>query len=180
MTSRDTTKHISSQELEAGPSHSGWPDGQADMFGQEAVRVSRSQQRLEGLAREQTMSAIYGPSGSGLSLQDRLNGSLVSRLPLPALGLIASAMTWKQSVTPSGRRFFRLSVSAKTISDIGFTLRATPTATANQDAPSMMKHKGCRGIEVTPKSWCERMGYPLEWLYEGLAMPSSRKSRQSL
>ena len=76
---------------------------------------------------------------------------------------VASAMTWKPWVIPSGRQFYRLTVSRKTILENGFTLLATPTRTANQAAPSMRKHPGCIGIEVTPQKWRTRMGYPAEW-----------------
>lgn len=50
--------------------------------------------------------------------------------------------------------------------DFGYL--ATPTATANQSAPSMMKHPGCRNFvevfgEVSPSAFEYLMGWPLGW-----------------
>ena len=50
--------------------------------------------------------------------------------------------------------------------DFGYL--ATPTATANQSAPSMMKHPGCRNFvevfgEVSPSAYEYLMGWPLGW-----------------
>ncbi len=178
MTSEDTPKPTSSQGSADGRSPFDWPDGLTiDLFGQVRARVKLSQARLEA----EMSQTICGPTGIPSSLQIALEKSLASRLPLKSIGLMASAMTWMHWVTLSGRRFFRLSVSAKTMRALGFTLRATPTATANQASPSMAKWVGCAGIEVTPQTWCQRMGFPAEWLScAPSATPSSHKSRQSL
>lgn len=46
---------------------------------------------------------------------------------------------------------------------------ATPTATANQWAPSMQKHPGCRelvriyGPEAYPEAFEQLMGWPIGW-----------------
>jgi hypothetical protein len=124
-----------------------------------------------------TLSLTGGLYGSPSSLQDGLERCLASRLPLPVVGLLASAMTWKPWDMPSGRPISRLSVSARTIYALGFTLRATPTATANQACPSMQKHPGCRGLEVSPEEFCRRMGLPPEWLS---CAPSGTRSTASL
>jgi len=147
-----------------------------DLFGQVHAPVRYSQARLEA----GTSRTISGRHGSPSSLQVALEKSLASRLPTKALGLIASAMIWTHWVTKSGRRFFRLSVSEKTMRARGFILWATPTATANQACASMAKWPGCRGIEVSLEAWCHRMGYPREWLSLAPSeTPSSLKSRRN-
>lgn len=172
----DTPNATSSPGLGDGASHSEWRDGPTiDLFGQVVVPVRFSLARLEAA----TPRKIFGRHGYPSSLQCALEKSLANRLPIRGLGSIASAMTWVHWVTKSGRRFFRLSASERTMRALGFTLWATPTATANQACASMAKHPGCRGIEVTPESWCRRMGYPPEWLSLAPSeTPSSRKSRQ--
>lgn len=147
-----------------------------DLFGQVHAPVRYSQARL-GAGTSRMTSGLHG---SPSSLQFALEKSLASRLPTRALGLIASAMTWTHWVTKSGRRFFRLSVSEKTMRARGFILWATPTATANQACASMAKWPGCRGIEVSLEAWCHRMGYPREWLSLAPSeTPSFLKSRQN-
>jgi hypothetical protein len=173
-----TSNAISSPASADGPTPSVSPGGPTtDLFGQVRVPVRLSQARLEAATSRQT----DGPIGSPSSLQVALEQSLASRLPIRGLGSIASAMTWVHWITKSGRRFFRLSVSEKTMRARGFTLWATPTATANQACASMAKWPGCNGIEVTHEAWCRRMGYPPEWLsLAPSATPSFLKSRQSL
>lgn len=173
---------ISSPALADGAERSGLPDGQMiDLFGQVRAPVSRSRARPEAnKLGGKTLKGISGLIGGASSFNARLARSLVSKLPRQEIGSMKSAMTWKLWVTPSGRQFSRLSVSVQTISDLGFTLRATPTATANQSAPSMMKHPGCRGLEVSSGAWCSRMGYPIMWLScAPSGTRSSRKSRPS-
>lgn len=172
-TSAATLNAISSPASADGGSPSGSPAGLTiDLFGQAHVPVRLSQARLEAATSPMT----FGRHGSPSSLQVALERSLASRLPTKDLGSIASAMTWIHWVTKSGRRFFRLSVSEKTIRARGFTLWATPTATANQDCASMAKWPGCNGIKVSPEAWCRRMGYPPEWL--SLAPSATRSSRK--
>jgi hypothetical protein len=149
MTLWDTSDVISSRGLEPGTTLSTWPDG-AGQSGRGLALVSRSRPLLEDATEGRQTSDTFGPSGIGSSLQVALERSLANRLPGPMPGLQRSAMTWSHRVTRSGLRLFRLAVSVKTMSAIGSTLRATPTATANQDAPSMQKHPGCRGLEVSP------------------------------
>lgn len=55
-------------------------------------------------------------------------------------------LTWKSSATPAGRLLFRLVPLTHDIDGIGSGFLATATATANQLAPSMMKHPGCRNL----------------------------------
>lgn len=65
------------------------------------------------------------PSGSLASCG--LTSSLVSRLQQRATGSILWRLTWKASVTPSGRPLFRLQASGAPISDNAFTGWPTPT-----------------------------------------------------
>jgi hypothetical protein len=73
-------------------------------------------------------------------------------------------LIWRGSDTRSRRRLkFRL-VPSDTITGgraSGFV--ATPTAKANQSAPSMTKWRGCLGIDLTPEMIERRMGYPVGW-----------------
>ncbi len=176
MILKDTSRFTSSRVSGDGPSRLSLQDGKAPC-GRVPVPVSRSP-RLGAVA--QTEMPIFGPHGGSSSLQADLELSLVSRLPTKAAGSIASAMIWEPWITKSGRRFCRLAASAKTISDLGFSLSATPTAKANQNCPSMRKWPGCRDIEVSPDEWGRRMGYPSEWLdCAPTEMPSSRRSRRN-
>ena len=172
-TLKDSRSAISLQESADGPMPSVSPDGQAtDPSGQAPVPVSRFRALPGGELPEKTS----GLNGQELSWHQ-------SHLPfsgnksLGVLGLIGCAMSWKKWATPSGRKFDRLSVSVKTISDIGFTLLATPTATANQNCRSMKKHPGCQGIEVSPEAWRKRMGFPPEW--DDCAPTGTLSSRKS-
>jgi hypothetical protein len=51
-------------------------------------------------------------------------------------------LTWKGKATPAGRLYFQLVPSTPTTEGIESGLLHTPTATANQMAPSMQKHVG--------------------------------------
>jgi len=55
-------------------------------------------------------------------------------------------LTWKQSVTPAGRLLFRLVPSMPSTDETEYGFLPTATATANQAAPSMQKHAGCRRL----------------------------------
>lgn len=160
-----------------GRSRSSSPDGlMAALFGQGPVPANFFQPLLEVV----TERLICGRSGCDSSLAYNLVASLVNRLPVPGLGSMASVMIWKPWVTRSGRRFSRLSLSAKTMRAIGFTLLHTPTAKANQAARSMEKWPSCRGLVVTPETWNDRMGFPRAWLdCAPMGMLSSRKSQRN-
>lgn len=72
----------------------------------------------------------------------------------------------------------RLPEWARHISAIGCSFLATPTATANQTASSMMKHPGCRALKmlfgtVYPEAYEWMMGFPKGWTdCDHLEMPS--------
>lgn len=180
-TSGDSLSSTLSPALPDGPMPCALPDGpMTDLFGQALVPVSPSVRRLEAGTLAGKTIAISGPLGDASSLNARLALSLASRLPLPGTGSMASAMTWKAWVTPSGRRFSRLAVSVSTMRALGFSLFATPTASANQSCRSMQKWPGCRGIVVTPGVWRRRMGLPIDWqVCAPTVTRSSRPSRRN-
>jgi hypothetical protein len=72
-------------------------------------------------------------------------------------------LTWKPAATKSKRLKFRLVPSDTIIGGRASGFLATPTATANQSAPSMQKHPGCRGVDLTPEILEKRMGFPIGW-----------------
>jgi hypothetical protein len=90
-------------------------------------------------------------------------------------------LIWRGSDTRSRRRLkFRLVPSDTITGGRASGFLATPTATANQGAPSMMKHPGCRDIIMDPEVLEERMGFPKGWTDLGhSATRSSRKSPKS-
>ncbi len=172
--SPDTPNAISSPASVDGRLHCASLAGlTTDLFGRALALASPTARPLE----DATFARISGLSSGASSWHVALTDILASRLMRRGLGWMASALIWKEWVTPSGRRFYRLTVSVKTMAANGFSLKATPTAKANQDCPSMRKWPGCRGIEVSPEAWCQRMGYPIEWLScAPLATPSSPSS----
>lgn len=126
------------------------------------------------------------PGGSGL----KCSALLAVRGPLGLLlrMLLSSTephserwyLTWKASVTKSPHRWkFRLVPSDTITGGRASGFSATPTATANQGAPSMQKHPGCRGLEMTPEAWERRMGYPEGWTDIGCVPSVTQSSRRS-
>ena len=174
---------ISSPASADGPTQADLPAGpMIARCGPEAAPASHSAAHPLDAANDSRTPATFGLSGSGSSELAALLPSLANRLPAPLIGSLRSKLTWKVLDIGLGLRISRLARSGLTTYGREFGFLATPTATANQGAPSMRKHKGCRGIEVSPQAWCKRMGYPLEWLAAApcadSATPSSRKSRR--
>jgi hypothetical protein len=173
----DTRNAIFSRALPDGFSPFNSPDGlPIDLCGPEVVPVSRLAVQQEGGAMAYPMKNTCGQNSSGSSVPPALLSSLVSKFQTLCPDWMKSVMIWKTKTTPSGRCLYRLTVPERTMKENGFTLRHTPTCTANQAAPSMQKWPCCRGLVVTPDEWRRRMGYPQEWLSVGLETPSSRKS----
>src|ERR1043165_1486695 len=113
---------ISLPESESGAMRLEMPDGQTILpFGQGAVHASHSVQA--GVGRALTISAISGPHGSGSSRSVALTLSLANRLRqrTDLLGSTLFRLTWKQRVTPSGRRICALRASAHRTSGKGFS-----------------------------------------------------------
>lgn len=119
----------SSPGSQDGRAPSGLQAGQMTFpFGPEAAHASPS--RAPERSEDSTTSATCGPTGSGSSASAALRSSLESRLRarLPRAGSMLFSMTWKEWVTPAGRRFSRLAASARSTGDTGST--SWPTASA--------------------------------------------------
>ena len=98
-------------------------------LGPEVAPASRS--ASPGADAEQPTSGTSGRSGSGSSASAALQSSLESRLRdrLASRGSTLFALTWKEAVTPSGRRFCLLRASGLRTSGTEFTSWPTPNAT---------------------------------------------------
>lgn len=123
MKSEDTNNTMLLQGLEDGRSLSPSQDI-TDLSGQEAARVhpgASPQPSGEGRGRK-TTNAISGQSGTLTSetLQSLLENRLAQRLPYA--GMTDWPMTWKQRVTPSGRRICQLYAPVRRKGDQGFSL----------------------------------------------------------
>jgi len=94
-----------------------------------------------GPEKASTTSATFGPSSSGSSASAALSALLASklrvRLPLP--GSILYMMTWKERVTPSGRRICALRALAPRTSGSDCTGWPTPR---REDSESTGAHRG--------------------------------------
>lgn len=178
--SRDTTNVTSSRESEDGHTLCASQEYPTmNQSGQAVAPVSRSVTQREVAEEGCQARSICGPTCTACCLRAALLTSLGNKSRPLSIGWMLSGLKWKKQTTPSGRSLFRLTLSAQTIKENGFILRATPTTMANHDAPSMQKHRGCRGLVVTPQNWCSRMGFPPQWLIAASAMRSFRKSPRS-
>ncbi len=111
-----------SQELAAGPSPSAWPAGPTTFpSGQEAARANRFPMQAEEAAS--TTSGTSGLTGSGSSASAVLQSSLASRLIalLEGRGSTLFSLTWKEKVTPAGRRYCLLRASGHPTGGTGST-----------------------------------------------------------
>jgi hypothetical protein len=88
-----------------------------------------------------------------LAKSDPLGSLLKTLLVTSRWGSTRCSLTWKPMATPGGRLLFRLVQKTPPTSDSeSGSWLATATATANQLAPSMQKHKGCRAMWPTPRN----------------------------
>lgn len=128
MNSKDTPDTISSQELDCGTTPSISLDGENLQSGLEAVPASPSPAPVVKKAKK-TIDT-FGPSGTASSMSYALQQSLESRLAarLPTGGLTMFIKGWKQKVTPLGRRYCQLAVSAHPIDESDCGLWQTPVA----------------------------------------------------
>ena len=146
----------------------------------EGYPASRSQAPPPGGPEGQMMTVGSGLKCAELFRGSGLAGSLLKRL-LCSTDLASRSwfLIWKPTNTKFSRRLkFRLVPSDTITGGHASGLSATPTATANQGAPSMQKHPGCRLVadEIDPDIWEIRMGFPLGWTdLEPLATPLSHK-----
>lgn len=127
--SPDIHSAISSPALASGAMHCALPDGgMTALYGREAAHVSPSASL--GAGRGSTTSAIYGRSGNASSASAALASSLGNRLKarLEGRGSTFYRLTWKETVTPSGRRYYALRASVPPTSGTGCTGWPTPTS----------------------------------------------------
>lgn len=153
------------------------------MLSAEGSPVSHSRAPQPGGGWAKMMTAT-----SGLRCFD-LYGKRYRDMSLPRMLLTSSAwhskrwfLTWRAQATKHQFLKFRLVPSDSTTGGTASGFVATPTATANQASPSMMKHPGCRGIDVSPETWERRMGFPQGWTdlkpSETQSSPKSQKSSE--
>lgn len=132
--SRGTRSATFSQVSESGVMRCVALDGQmTDQSGQDRAPANPS--ALPASERASGTTGTSGPSGSTLSASAALSLFLASRWAEVAAehGSTLYTMTWKQTVTPSGRLIPRLAASARRTSDSGCT---------GWPAPQERDHKG--------------------------------------
>ncbi len=169
------------------------------------VNLSARQAEEKGLLT----SGTYGRTSTGSLSSAALQSSLASRLQArtASAGSTLYTLTWKDRVTPSGRRICALRASAHRTSDNDFTGWPTPTTRDFRDghADGTVEEKSILGRIVwrvknldfgTTQIGCTAetahrgqlnpahsrwlMGFPLAWDDCGvMAMPSFRKSRKN-
>lgn len=128
-TSEATPSAISLPASAGGAAPSGLPDGlTTDLFGLVVVPVSRSRALAKG--RVSTIPVISGQRGFGSSASAALASCLESRLRvrMGSHGSILWRLTWKASLSPSGRRIFRLRASKRSLNDSAFGSWPAPRA----------------------------------------------------
>ncbi len=106
-----------------------WPDGRiTNRYGQEVVRASLSARQVKEL--HLLMSGTFGRHSSTSSASASLALSLANRLQVKtaSLGSTLFKLTWKQRVTPSGRRIYALRASVRRIKDSDYSGWPTPLA----------------------------------------------------
>jgi hypothetical protein len=188
-----------SQESEAGHMPCDLLSGQMkDLFGQDhaPAKVLAPQESKKG----KTTRATSGQYGSGSLTSVALQQSLENRLQtqLPMSGWMKSRQTWKAKITPSGRQYCQLAVSARPTVEIDCGLWL-PTIGANEgkgasrnryrNSPHFRGAKMSEGLRICendplythPHFAAAVMGYPISWTScADMVTPLSRKSRQNL
>ena len=118
-------------------------DGQMILgCGLEAVPAKVSVQAGSGEASQ--ISVTYGLHGSGSLASARLTSSLANRLRPKTdwLGSTLFSLTWKERVTPAGRRIPALRASGRRTSGAGCTSWPTPQAIEQLDTPEKKRQRG--------------------------------------
>lgn len=197
----DLANAISSQESADGHMPCVSPIGQSkEQSGPDPVlaNLSAKQAKEKGLLT----SGMYGRCGITSSISFALARSLVNRFRVRTAksGSILYRLTWKQSVTKSGCRFYLLRALGRRIVGTEFILWVnipgpTPTAPQKKTGGIALCKWGGSGARklmekyltkheingpVNPALACWLMGYPEEWNSCGdMAMLSSRKLPRS-
>ena len=136
MTSEASPNATSSQALADGLMRSASPGGpMTDRSGPAPAPVSRS--RSQAKAPVQTIQGTSGPTSTASSPPADPLSSWESKLQqrLASLGSTECLLTWKASVTPQGRRLFRLVPSMRPIEEIACGLWPTPVANDDNKSP---------------------------------------------
>jgi hypothetical protein len=139
QTLKDLPSVISSQESEDGVEHYNSQDGvQTDLFGQEALPVSPSQQQEK--EKEKMTHGIFGQSSLISSESANLQRSLVSKLrQLSDLGgSTIYKLTLKEKVTPQQRQYYQLGASAP---------HTKGTDSSSWPTPTQRDYKGGRKLD---------------------------------
>jgi hypothetical protein len=127
--SNHTHSATSSPASADGVGRCSWLAGQqTDLFGQAVVPASLSARQAKALGL--LTSGTFGPRSSTSSASAALQSSLASKLPArtDSLGSTLYRLTWKERVTPSGRRICALRASAPRTSDSDSTGWPAPAA----------------------------------------------------
>lgn len=208
QTSKDSHSVTSSQELEDGAEPCSLQGGvQTDLFGQEALPASHSQQQ-ENEKGKMTIDTS-GLSSSISSASVNLQRSLVSRLQQlsDTGGSTIYKLTLKEKVTPAQRQYYHLAASAPRIKGTDCSSWPTPStrdhkggykggrirngkistdtldvaAQLSGEIPSAStaETKSTAPSQLNPRFSLWLMGYPIEWAYSGeRVMPLSRKRQR--
>lgn len=127
-------------------------DGQTILpFGQAPVPARVSVQAGSGAAS--AISVTYGPHGSGSSASYALSMSLASRLRAVTdwLGSTLFRLTWKERVTPSGRRIPALRASGRRTSGSGCTSWPTPNKEEPEETVEHWENRRAKKKAQNPK-----------------------------
>ena len=128
------------QESADGPSQPDWLGGPTtESCGQAPARASRSRSR--GNKKALTTSGTYGPTIFASSVPDGPQSSWESRLRqrLAKVGSTECLLTWKEKVTPAGRRLSRLAPSTRPIGANDCGLWPTPATRDYKDTGDLSK-----------------------------------------
>jgi hypothetical protein len=151
-TLKDLHSVTSSQELVDGVERYNLQDGvQTDLFGQEALPVSPSQQQEK--EKEKMTHGIFGLSSSISSESANLQQSLVNRLQqLSDLGgSMIYKLTLKEKVTPQQRQYYQLGASAPRTKGTDSSSWLTPT-TSDMNGVRQMDGKRSGGLNTQAQS----------------------------
>lgn len=145
LTLWDTDSATFSAAYSVGPMLSSLQDGQAtSKHGQDHAHVNHSQQQVneKGLPTIGTCGQTGSSSSKSADLQLSLANKLRARMPCP--GLILYSTTWKERVTPAGRRICALRASGHRTSGKGFIGWPTPQVmdSASGGQPRELRYKG--------------------------------------
>lgn len=146
---------ISSPASADGHTLSGSPAGPTgSRYGPGAVRASLSVPQAPEWASP--MSGTCGPSSSASSVSVALSSSLASRLRALLPGSTLFRETWKEKITPSGRRLWAHTASARRIS--GSACTSWPTARETDGEKNVRSFEGAlREMERkgSPQDLCQ-------------------------